>query len=153
MTWVTQEAEVISQLSKGLTKVKPCAAKGCGSCSLAGGCGQGVLSRWFASRAPNLSLQTSLQLQPGDRVLVGLEASQLNRAALLQFILPLLTLLLAAMLAEFLGITSGFKLLGIALLGLTSGLFLARIFATTSQLKIVSQLNPSTLTVENNNWS
>ncbi len=153
MTWVTQEAEVITPPSKGRVQVKACASQGCGSCSLAGGCGQGLLSRWLAGRAPSLTLQTSLPLQPGDLILVGLETTQLNKAALVQFLLPLLTLLAAALLAELLGITSIFKLFLIALTGLLGGLLLARFFATSSQLPLLRQLNPSTSPPANTNRS
>ncbi len=152
MTWVTQEAEVISLQSKGRVEVKACASQGCGSCSLAGGCGQGLLSRWLNRRAPSLTLQTDLALQPGDKVMLGLETAKLNRAALLQFLLPLLTLLVAAMLAEFFGITSGFKLLLVALVGLAGGLLLARKMAAVSQFELLSQLTPSS-SIANNNRS
>lgn len=151
MTWVTQEAEVIESCSRGQVQVKACASQGCGSCSLAGGCGQGLLSRWLLRRTPSLYLQTEIPLTPGDRVLLGINATKLNRAAMLQFLLPLMTLLAAAMLAEFMGITSGFMLLTFALTGLLAGLLLARKLATANQLELLRQLNPSTLA--NNNRS
>lgn len=153
MTWVTQEAEVITPQHQGRVEVRACASQGCDSCSLAGGCGQGVLSRWLNRRAPSLILQTDLPLKSGDRLILGLEANQLNTAAMLQFLLPLLTLLAAAMLAEFLGITAGFKLLIIALVGLAIGLLLVRKLAAKSQLKIIRQLNPSNSSITNNNRS
>lgn len=153
MTWVTQEAEVIALQTEGQVEVKACASQGCGSCSLAGGCGQGLLSRWLNRRAPSLTLKTDLALQPGDKVMLGLETAKLNRAALLQFLLPLLTLLAAAMLAESFGITSGFKLLLVALLGLASGLLLARKLAAVSQFKLLRQLPSSTSSIANNNRS
>lgn len=143
MTWVTQEAEVLTSLTQGQVQVKACAAQGCGACSLAGGCGQGLLSRWLLRRTPSLTIATDLPLEIGDKVLLSLETAQLNRAALLQFLLPLLTLLAAAILAELLGITTGFKLFLIALVGLGLGLVLARLFAVNSPLKILHQLKPS----------
>ena len=153
MTWVTQEAEVIAPANKGQVQIKACTTKGCGSCSLAGGCGQGLLSGWLAGRAPSLTLHTSLALQPGDTILVGLETTQLNKAALVQFLLPLLTLLGAAMLAELLGITSSSKLFLIALAGLFSGLLLARLFATSNQLKLLHPLSFAALPPANHHRS
>lgn len=153
MTWVTQEAEVLTHSTKGQVEVKACTSQGCGSCRLASGCGQGLLSRWLLRRTPSLTIVTELLLQPGDRVLLGLEASQLNTAALLQFLLPLLTLLAAAMLAEFLGITTGFKLFLITLVGLGVGLVLARLLAANSPLKLLRQLNPSISSFSNKNRS
>ncbi|GLR62683.1 SoxR reducing system RseC family protein [Marinospirillum insulare] len=151
MTWVTQEAEVIAEQSLGQVQVKACASQGCGSCSLAGGCGQGVLSRWLLNRSPKLVISTETSLQPGDRVLLGVNAAQLNRAAILQFLLPLFTLLAAALLAEYLGVTSGLLLFFIALIGLASGLFLARKLAATSQLELIKQLTPFPSTKAKNN--
>ncbi len=151
MTWVTQEAEVIALTYNGQVQVKACAAQGCGACSLAGGCGQGLLSRWLLRRTPSLTIATDVPLAIGDKVLLGLEATQLNKAALLQFLLPLLTLLTAAMLAEFLGITTGFKLFLIALVGLSVGLVLARLLAANSPLKFLRLLKPSTSSLANNN--
>lgn len=153
MTWVTQEAEVLTHSTKGQVEVKACTSQGCGSCRLASRCGQGLLSRWLLRRTARIRLPTELLLQPGDRVLLGLEASQLNTAALLQFLLPLLTLLAAAMLAEFLGVTAGFKLFLMALTGLAGGLLLARRLATASSLKLLRQLNPSISSFSNKNRS
>lgn len=151
MTWVTQEAEVIAEQNQGQVQVKACASKGCGSCSLAGGCGQGVLSRWLMRRSPSLTLHTETPLQVGDRILLGINANKLNRAAVLQFLLPLITLLAAALLAEFIGITSGLLLFLIALIGLASGLLLARKLALANQLELLRQLTPSPTTKANNN--
>jgi len=153
MTWVTQEAEVIAEPDQGRVQVKACASQGCGSCRLAGGCGQGILSRWLSGRSPALTLYTDLPLQPGDRVLLGMNATKLNQAAALQFLLPLITLLAAALLAEYLGITSGLALFLVALTGLAGGLLLARKLATANQLELLRQLKPSPTTIANNNWS
>ncbi|WP_051168066.1 SoxR reducing system RseC family protein [Marinospirillum minutulum] len=151
MTWVTQEAEVIAEQNQGQVQVKACASQGCGSCSLAGGCGQGILSRWLMRRSPSLTLHTETPLQAGDRILLGINANKLNRAAVLQFLLPLITLLAAALLAEFIGITSGLLLFLIALIGLASGLLIARKLALANQLELLRQLTPSPTTKANNN--
>lgn len=147
MTWVTQEAEVITPQHQGQVEVKACTSQGCGACSLAGGCGQGLLSRWLLRRTPSFTLVTDIPLKTGDKVLLGLEATQLNKAALLQFLLPLLTLLAAAMLAEYLGMTTGIKLFLMALIGLSAGLVLARLLtrllAANNPLKLLHRLKPS----------
>lgn len=157
MTWVTQEAEVLTHPTAGQVEVKACASQGCGACRLSSSCGQGLLSRWLLRRTPSFTLVTDKPLAIGDKVLLGLEAHQLNKAALLQFILPLLTLLIAAMLAEFLGITAGFKLFLIALAGLSVGLILARQLAkrltASHSLKLVRQLNPAISSFSNKNRS
>ena len=102
-------------------------------------------------RSPSLTLHTETPLQVGDRILLGINANKLNRAAVLQFLLPLITLLAAALLAEFIGITSGLLLFLIALIGLASGLLLARKLALANQLELLRQLTPSPTTKANNN--
>lgn len=139
MNRVTQEAEVIAVVGAQVD-LRACTATGCGSCSLSGGCGQGILSRWFSRRSPLMRLSTELLLQPGDRVLVAMDAGELNRAALLQFVLPLLGLLLSALLAEWLGFTSVLLLAASALVGLLFGLLLASRLAQKSCPEVVQKL-------------
>lgn len=128
MGLITQEAEVIRQ-APGRAWVKPCSSEGCSSCSLSGACGQGLLARWFASSQPLLEIETTCPLQVGDRVELAVDAAVLNRAAWLQFALPLATLVVASLIAEFLGFTEVIQQLAFAALGLGSGLLLARHFA------------------------
>jgi sigma-E factor negative regulatory protein RseC len=139
MNRVTQEAEVVA-VTGAFVELRACAASGCGSCSLSGGCGQGLLSRWFSRRSPLMRLSTKLLLQPGDRVLVAMDATELNRAAVLQFVLPLLGLLLSALLAEWLGFTSVLLLAVSALAGLFAGLLLASRLAQKSHPEVVQKL-------------
>lgn len=139
MNRVTQEAEVVAVVGAQVD-LRACATTGCGSCSLSGGCGQGILSRWFSRRSPLMRLSTQLLLQPGDRVLVAMDAGELNRAAVLQFVLPLLGLLLSALLAEWLGFTSVLLLAASALAGLFSGLLLASRLAQKSCPEVVQKL-------------
>ncbi|MBE0506203.1 MAG: SoxR reducing system RseC family protein [Marinospirillum sp.] len=139
MNRVTQEAEVVAVVGAQVD-LRACATMGCGSCSLSGGCGQGILSRWFSRRSPLMRLSTQLLLQPGDRVLVAMDAGELNRAAVLQFVLPLLGLLLSALLAEWLGFTSALLLAASALAGLFSGLLLASRLAQKSCPELVQKL-------------
>ncbi|SFX62286.1 SoxR reducing system RseC family protein [Marinospirillum alkaliphilum] len=140
MQQVTQQAEVVA-VAAGQVQVRACAASGCSSCSLAGGCGQGLLARWLLRAPPLLTLPTALILQPGDRVLLAMDAAGLHRAALLQFVLPLLTLLLLALVAEMLG--AGALLTGLlALVGLLAGLWLARRLARAPVLTLLHRIEP-----------
>lgn len=140
MHLVTQEAQVVAVHSASV-EVVACATGGCSSCSLAPTCGQSLLSRYFGRKNPSLTVASTSNLQVGDKILVGLEANSLNLAAVLQFLLPLLTLLAAAIFAQSLGLTSNFGLLLVALFGLGFGLVLARYLAKPPQLKIIRQLH------------
>lgn len=140
MTWLTQEAQVTAIKGVEQFQVQACVAAGCGSCSLAAGCGQGLLARWFKKRTPQLILNCKDQLQVGDRVLLGLETKQLNKAAMLQFLLPLFFMLGAALLGEFFGLQQSLTQALVGLAGLSLGLLLAKSLATPSQLKILRKL-------------
>ncbi|WP_114418467.1 SoxR reducing system RseC family protein [Marinospirillum perlucidum] len=139
MSRITQEAEVIA-CQPGLAWVRPCAREGCSSCSLSGACGQGLISRWLLKRQPLLQVSTCEQLVVGDRVQVGVSTATLNRAAWLQFALPLLTLLVAAILAEYLAFSASWQQLIFAALGLLGGLAVARFLAGNSRPEFVRKL-------------
>lgn len=130
MTSVVQQARVVA-VKANKVWVQACVEQGCSACKLSASCGQGLLARWFSRSPPVLELDLSSKwsLAVGDRVELGLPASILNKAAWLQFALPLLTLLLASLFAEFVGITNVFMQLISALFGLTAGLLIARKFA------------------------
>jgi len=132
MSLTTQEAEVV-KLGQGRVWVKPSTSQGCSSCSLSGACGQGLLSRWLAASQPLLEVESQLLLEVGDRVELGIDTATLNRAAWLQFALPLATLLIASLLAELLGFTEVIEQLFFAVLGIGAGLLLARRFAGRSK--------------------
>lgn len=137
MHLVTQQAEVVAVHANSV-EVVPCEANsGCGSCSLKATCGQAILARYFGRKNPSFSLKDTSGLQVGDKITLGLEAKKLNLAAVLQFLLPLLTLLAAALVAQSLGWSSGFSLLISAGVGLALGFLLARLLAKPPELTVI----------------
>lgn len=105
-----QRAEVV-RISDDTVWVKPCLATGCAQCQLSNGCGQGVLARWAGRQRPEIALVrdesvTALlfdQLVPGDQVELGVPSRHFLQASALQFLLPLLMMVCAAVLAEYYG--------------------------------------------------
>lgn len=96
----------------------------CGHCAQRDGCGVSTLGRVFAGPDDALCLKTSLDLQRGDELVLGLDESALLQAAFWAYLLPSLLMLIAALAAAAFGATQ----LGIALaalLGLAAGLALA----------------------------
>lgn len=138
MNLVTQQAEVVA-IHSNWVEVVACddASSGCGSCSLKATCGQAILARYFGRKNPSFKLDNTQGLQVGDKITLGLEANKLNLAAGLQFLLPLLTLLIAALVSQNLGFTSGLAMLVSAALGLGAGFLLARLLAQPPQLKVI----------------
>lgn len=139
MSRITRQAEVV-RCHAGQIDVRTCEPSGCETCSLAHGCGQVFQVRWLRRSPALLTLVTDQQLQPGDRVLIGLDAASFHRAVLLQFVLPLAGLLLAAILAESLMLSLGWTAL-MALTGLLAGLWLARWLGKGFKLHLLHRLD------------
>lgn len=73
----------------------------CSSCSVKAGCGQGLLEQLGASgRRGYVRAVSSLQLNVGDAVVIGVREDLLVRGSLLVYLLPLFGLFVAAVLAE-----------------------------------------------------
>ena len=94
---------------------------GCARCDAGEGCGGGVFGKLIRRRLRGLLLDDQgLELKPGQHVVLGIESGVFIKAAALIYLLPLLGLLGAAMLARFGGGTDAWVALsGVA--GLLAG--------------------------------
>lgn len=103
----------------------------CAACSAKKGCGQGALSEWTSGKAVELSVLNPNRVLPavGQSVVIGLEEGSLIKASVMVYFLPLLTLILAAIVARFLGGSEGFQVLT-GLAGLAVGFAAARWIST-----------------------
>lgn len=72
----------------------------CGSCSARKGCGTGALAGVFSARAHEVEVLNPIGAAPGDEVIVGISESMLVRGSAAVYLLPLLTLMAGALLAE-----------------------------------------------------
>jgi len=72
----------------------------CGSCSASGGCGTAALAKVWGGRSSRVRAISTLPLQVGDAVIVGLADGVLLRGALLAYLLPVVLLLTGAVLGE-----------------------------------------------------
>lgn len=89
----------------------------CSSCSVKAGCGQGLLDQLGAGgRRGYVRALSDLQLAVGDAVIIGVREDLLVRGSLLVYLLPLIGLFAAAVLAEQLGLSEPWVILS-ALLG------------------------------------
>ena len=73
---------------------------GCHGCSLSAGCGTGSLGRLLGSRQKPFSVLNSLNLKPGDRVILGMAENAYVAVGLLVYLLPLATLFLFSIIAD-----------------------------------------------------
>ena len=103
----------------------------CGGCEAKAGCGTGSLAKAFGTRANRMKVINTVDAQPGDTVVIGIEESALVRGSVAVYLVPLLTLLGGGIFGEFMaerlgvalqvgGVTGGLIGLGIGLLWLRS---------------------------------
>ncbi len=147
MTVISQAAEVVAVDSMSV-RLSACEKKGCASCHLAGGCGQGLWARWLTSSSTTTFElpHPGFELHPGDRVELVVLPTDMMKAALLQFLLPLLGLLLGALMAEQAGMASLLWTALSGLLGLVLGLLLARRWAGRRRPQLVRKLAANEIT-------
>ncbi|MCW8888627.1 MAG: SoxR reducing system RseC family protein [Gammaproteobacteria bacterium] len=111
---------------------------GCNHCSSRSGCGTGILSSVLGKRRPQVRVENSLDVKPGDAVVVAVEENGIVTGSLLLYLLPLLLMIILAVVGDSFFGESGAILL--ALVGLVSGFWIAR---TLTRGAIVSkQLRP-----------
>lgn len=78
-------------------------ATGCGHCHETGGCQSGILGQIFSRKPRQFRIANRIGAEPGERVVVRLADGETLRAALLTYVLPVLSLLLGAIAGTALG--------------------------------------------------
>jgi sigma-E factor negative regulatory protein RseC len=112
---------------------------GCNGCSLAAGCGTGSLGRLLGRRQKPFSIVNSLNLGPGDRVILGVAENAYVSVGLLVYILPLISMFLFSIVADTLfGSAELINVIG-AITGLVGGLLLS---AKLSKLPCFKSIQP-----------
>ena len=116
-------AKVVA-LDGNLAWLEPEKMSACGSCQSATACG--AKNEFGRSKdSQRFSLANTADLKVGDRVVVGTFEDSLVRASLAAYVVPIVTMLIAAMLGQAM-IGSDAAAAGGAVIGLVIGLFLAR---------------------------
>ena len=106
----------------------------CGACNAKSACGTSVMAKLLGDRRASVRVLNPIGARPGERVIVGLDESVMTRVSFVFYILPLLSLFVFAVLADWLASqwgfasTEPFAILG-GLLGLSIGLACLRIFS------------------------
>jgi len=72
----------------------------CGSCSARKGCGTGALAGLFGARTHEVEVRNPIGARPGEEVVLGISESLLVRGSVAVYLVPLLSLVAGAVLAE-----------------------------------------------------
>ncbi|PTS82716.1 transcriptional regulator [Pseudomonas sp. HMWF032] len=102
---IEEQGRVVA-VESGAVWVETLRKSTCSSCSVKAGCGQGLLDQLGASsRRGYVRALSDLQLNIGDAVIIGVREDLLVRGSFLVYLLPLLGLFAAAVLAERVGLS------------------------------------------------
>lgn len=74
----------------------------CSSCSAQDGCGTGTIAKALSPKANIIVLQSELNLNVGDTLVLGVEEGLVVKSALYVYILPIIGFILFAIVAELL---------------------------------------------------
>lgn len=101
---IEQEVQVIAVEDRRLL-VEAERRSSCQSCAVKSGCGTSVLAKWFDKKHLRFYVDkpaeaNSIETVVGDHVLVGMQESALTQGALTVYLLPLLAMIGAALLAD-----------------------------------------------------
>jgi sigma-E factor negative regulatory protein RseC len=125
---VIEQPGIVTAIRDGRVRVDASgAAGGCDTCGTKG-CGTASLARFFGRRSRQIWVDNAIQAVVGDRVVIGLDESALQRAALTAYLWPLLGLLAGSVSGDMLATPETGELAGIAagLMGLFAGVIYAR---------------------------
>lgn len=95
-----EESAVVLEVGEGYAWVETRRRSACGACAASGGCGTATLAKAWGERPTRVRALSTLPVQPGDAVMVGLAEGALLRGALLVYLLPLALLLAGALLGQ-----------------------------------------------------
>lgn len=98
-----RESAVVISYENGIAKVKYQSQSACGQCVAKNSCGTSSLSELNGKRGEHIfNVESLIPLREGQVVEIGLEEKSMLLSALLMYIAPLLTLLMATLFSPYL---------------------------------------------------
>ncbi|GAB2905198.1 SoxR reducing system RseC family protein [Rheinheimera gaetbuli] len=115
----------------------------CNACQVSSDCGTGIVTKALTPRQHRFFLPTELQLLAGEQVRIGVAEQRLVSAALVVYLLPLLLLLAATLLANAAGLPET-QVIVLAFVAAATGFVIARWYGqrqdVAQQIHILSVL-------------
>ena len=91
-----EETATVIQCSKGLAILEAQRQSTCGSCAAKSGCGTAGFAKTLGKKSSQITVTNTLNLQVGDKVMVGLHENALLLGSFVIYLIPLAGLLLFA---------------------------------------------------------
>lgn len=122
-----EETAVITAREGEFAQVETQRSTACGACAVKSGCGTSLLGKLWGNRRASIRVLNPIGAAPGEKVIIGLQESALTRASFALYMVPLLSLILSAILGQWLATWFNFSAtepasLLCGLLGLMAGL-------------------------------
>ena len=128
-------ARVVS-ISNGTAQIDPTTASACSSCKTKSSCGVSGLGKYFSNTRKSIEMSCDESIRAGDELQLSMSESDLLKAGLLVYLLPVVLSLTGAGVASSLGFGDIGAVLGMVL-GFIAGLLSARM--TGWAPKVVAQ--------------
>jgi sigma-E factor negative regulatory protein RseC len=110
----------------------------CGLCGKTRGCGNAIWGKLFAHQSSAFKAQNAINASVGQSVIVGINEQALLRSALLLYLLPLATMLIAALIAMQVHTGDLSAIVG-AVIGLLLGFMWVKGYTTSNQYFLLQQ--------------
>lgn len=96
---IEERARVIA-IEDGQLLLEAQTSSACHACAVKHGCGTSVLSKWLGRKFTRFQAPNTVDARVGDEVVVGLAEDAMLKGSLMVYLLPLLAMIGAALLAE-----------------------------------------------------
>ena len=140
---IKEQAKVISRQGRWV-EIQMQRQSACNHSELNQGCGTGAIGRLLGHRSKPLIIESSFDLEPGDRVILGMPDSSFLKASLLIYGLPLISLIVSAIVGQWLFEGSELKVLVTSALGFGGGFLVS---ARLARINFASQFDPRILEI------
>jgi len=129
-----EETAIVIDVKDQLVLLETQRKSACQTCSVKSGCGTSTLAKVVGKRSSQFAVDNDLNVQIGDKVIVAIDENALVQGSLLIYLFPLIAMMLAGLLAEFLFANEGFTILAV-IAGFVIAMFGVRFILAGSGLK------------------
>ncbi|MET0088882.1 MAG: SoxR reducing system RseC family protein [Candidatus Thiodiazotropha sp.] len=134
---IEENARVL-RVEGGFAVVETQQRAACGSCQSSGSCSTSVLAGLFKRHDNQLRVLNTLDVRPGEQVIIGVQEQALVKLSLLAYLMPILSMIAGAIIVDFwsrdyLGADGELPQIIGGLLGLAGGFWLLQRFSRNRQ--------------------
>lgn len=97
-----EEIAVVQLVDDRMISVKTTKQSGCQACEQSNSCSTSLFSKYLGNKEMELMLETDLLLNPGDKVIVGLDEHVFFKLTFLVYLLPIGVFFLFAIIGQYL---------------------------------------------------